>query len=188
MITYPAVFFEDGKYIGVEFPDLPGCFSQADNMNNAVTAAKKALRCYLADIAVENYPAPSDYPDATPIEMYSGDDDSHTKLYNEQTQKVVVIPMDVEFLGEKLQKKILQAAGVAWNIFRLVVSFTYLIRNIKCRPLCYTKKNPDCESGFFARFRCNANHWSGRRLVAVEPLANEVADDVDYDHYKNVIH
>ena len=99
----------------MEFPDLPGCFSQADDFKHAVTAAKKALRCYLADIAEENYPTPStlkNYPTATQIEMYSDDDDSHTKLYNEQTQKVVVIPMNVEFLGEKLQKKIKQAAGI----------------------------------------------------------------------------
>lgn len=115
MVRYPAIFFEDGKYIGVEFPDLPGCFSQADNVENAVNEAQKALRCYLSDVDEENYPKPSaitNYSNARDIEMDSIEDDSHKKLYNEETQKVVVIPMEVEFLGEKLQQKILQAAGM----------------------------------------------------------------------------
>ena len=50
MIKYPAIFFEDGNYIGVEFPDLPGCFSQADDLNNAINSARKALRCYLSNV------------------------------------------------------------------------------------------------------------------------------------------
>ena len=89
MNNYNAVFFEDGKYIGVEFPDLPGCFSQADNREQAEKSAQKALDCY-----------------------FGKGDDSHQKLFNEQTQQIIVIPMNVEFLGEKLQKKIIAAAGI----------------------------------------------------------------------------
>lgn len=114
MIKYPAIFFEDGNYIGVEFPDLPGCFSQADDLNHAIKAASKALRCYLSNIEEKNYPTPSatkNYPNAMEIEMYPIDDDSHTKLFNEKTKKVVVIPMEVEVLGEKLQQKILHTVG-----------------------------------------------------------------------------
>lgn len=115
MIKYPAIFFEDGKYIGVEFPDLPGCFSQADDLNHAVTEAGKALHCYLSDIEEKNYPAPSaikNYPNAIDIVMNDIDADSHQKLYNDETGKSIVIPLNVEFLGEKLQQKILQAAGI----------------------------------------------------------------------------
>ena len=115
MVQYPAIFFEDGEYIGVEFPDLPGCFSQADNLNNAITAAKKALSCYLSNIDEKDYPKPSEkdnFSNAVNIEMTVTDDDSHTKLYNDETKKTVVIPMNVETLGEKLQKKILKAAGI----------------------------------------------------------------------------
>ena len=114
-MKYPAIFFEDGDYVGVEFPDLPGCFSQAEDLNHAITSAEKALRCYLSDVEEKNFPKPSSiqsYSNAVEIEMHSTDDDSHAKLYNDKTQKVVVIPMNVEFLGEKLQQKILQASGV----------------------------------------------------------------------------
>ncbi len=89
MVKYPANFFEDGNYIGVEFPDLPGCFSQADNREQAEISAQKALDCY-----------------------FGNGDDSHKKLYNETTRKIIVIPMNVEVLGEKLQQKILRAAGI----------------------------------------------------------------------------
>ena len=59
----------------------------------------------------KNYPIPTkNYPNAIEIEMYPIDDDSHTKLFNEKTRKVVVIPMEVEVLGEKLQQKILSAS------------------------------------------------------------------------------
>ena len=76
MIKYPALLFEDGAYIGVEFPDLPGCFTQADNLTQAIQAAKKALHCYLADVDEKDYPTPKTYPDAVEIEMTSADDDS----------------------------------------------------------------------------------------------------------------
>lgn len=84
-------YFEDGEYIGVEFDDLPGCFSQADTREQAEINAQKALDCY-----------------------FDKGDDSHKKLFNEQTQKVLVIPMNVEYLGEKLKEKILAAAGVEY--------------------------------------------------------------------------
>ena len=90
MADYQAKFFEDGNYIGVEFPDLPGCFSQGDDMEGARIAAAQALRCYFDEL----------------------EDDSHKKLYNEETQKTIVIPMNVETLGEKLQAKIRAVAGV----------------------------------------------------------------------------
>ena len=89
MDKYTPNYFEDGAYIGVEFPDLPGCFSQADTREQAAISAKKALECYFGE-----------------------GDDSHKKLYNDQTQKTIVIPMNVECLGEKLREKILFAAGM----------------------------------------------------------------------------
>lgn len=91
MTDYPAKFFEDGQYIGVEFPDLPGCFSQGDDIEDAKFWATRAVDCYFG----------------------RGDDESHQKLYNPDTDKTVIIPMFKEHLGAKLQAKILAAAGVS---------------------------------------------------------------------------
>ena len=67
-------FFEDGDYTGVEFPDLPGCFSQAKDLNHVITSAEKALRCYLSDVEEKNFSKPSsihNYSNAVEIEMCS---------------------------------------------------------------------------------------------------------------------
>ena len=91
MTDYPAKFFEDGDSIGVEFPDLPGCFSQGDDIEDAKYWAARAVECYFG----------------------RGDDESNQTLYNAETDKTVVIPRFKERLGEKLQAKILAAAGVS---------------------------------------------------------------------------
>ena len=43
MDEYTPNYFEDVAYTGVEFPDLPGCFSQA------AISVKKALECYFGE-------------------------------------------------------------------------------------------------------------------------------------------
>ena len=46
-ITYPAVFHEeDGKY-WVEFPDLEGCLTNGDTVEESYERAKEALGFYL---------------------------------------------------------------------------------------------------------------------------------------------
>lgn len=46
---YPAVFHasEDVPGYWIEFPDLPGCFSQGDTINESMEYAKEALGLYL---------------------------------------------------------------------------------------------------------------------------------------------
>lgn len=90
-MKYPARFFDDGDYIGVEFPDLPGCFSQGDDIEDAKYWAARAIDCYFGREV----------------------DESHQRLYNAEQDKVVVVPTHKKFLGDKLQAKILAAAGVS---------------------------------------------------------------------------
>ena len=54
---YPAIFHEeDGRY-WVEFPDLPGCLTEGDTLEEAFLMAGDALYCFLSDDG--NQPAPS---------------------------------------------------------------------------------------------------------------------------------
>ena len=46
MIKYQAKIYKDGKSYSVEFPDLPGCFSMGDTLEEAKTMAKDALSLY----------------------------------------------------------------------------------------------------------------------------------------------
>ncbi len=48
---------EDKSYL-VEFPDLPGCFTEGDSLEEAMHNAREALTGYLASIFERNYKIP----------------------------------------------------------------------------------------------------------------------------------
>jgi len=49
MIKYQAKIYKDGKRFSVEFPDLPGCFSDGDTKQEARENAREALSLYLEE-------------------------------------------------------------------------------------------------------------------------------------------
>ncbi|MCJ8278206.1 MAG: type II toxin-antitoxin system HicB family antitoxin [Bdellovibrionales bacterium] len=49
MIKYQAKIKKDGKAYSVEFPDLPGCFSMGDTLEEAKQMASEALSLYLEE-------------------------------------------------------------------------------------------------------------------------------------------
>jgi len=55
---YPAVFQQDGDYVMVTFPDLPGCHTQGVDFTEAYRCAREVLGLHLEDF--DNYPLPSD--------------------------------------------------------------------------------------------------------------------------------
>ena len=63
---FPAVFTfyndENGKSIGITFPDLPGCVSCGDNIQDALNMARDALGSHLfcMELDNDNIPTPSD--------------------------------------------------------------------------------------------------------------------------------
>jgi antitoxin HicB len=52
MITYPAIFEYDDeeKVYNVRFPDLPGCFTYGETIDEAKSMAKEAITGYLQSI------------------------------------------------------------------------------------------------------------------------------------------
>lgn len=113
-MKYPAIFFEDGEYIGVEFPDLPGCFSQGKTFDEALQNASKALGKFLGEINF--YPESKftldDSNNIRLIEPSNDDEETHTLMINPLTRCRVVFPNNQEFLGDKLCEKIKKAAKV----------------------------------------------------------------------------
>lgn len=64
-LFYPAYFHhEDGAY-WVEFPDLPGCFTQGANLDDAYNMALEALRLHLSVLADKSLPTPEPSDAAT---------------------------------------------------------------------------------------------------------------------------
>lgn len=47
LVFYPAIFHEEEDSYWVEFPDLEGCFSRGDSLEDAYNNAKEALGLYL---------------------------------------------------------------------------------------------------------------------------------------------
>lgn len=50
---YPAIFSHEDDGISIEFPDLPGCLSCADDTEEAIKMAKEALGLHLYGIEEE---------------------------------------------------------------------------------------------------------------------------------------
>ena len=60
--VYPALFFHDEDAICVEFPDLPGCVTFGDTMEEALDSAKEALEGFLYSLEKDNDPVPAPTP------------------------------------------------------------------------------------------------------------------------------
>ena len=58
---YPAIFHKEEETYWVEFPDLPGCQTYGENLNQTVKAAQEALAGYLLVLMEEGktIPVPS---------------------------------------------------------------------------------------------------------------------------------
>ncbi len=62
LICYPAVFHKEPQGYWVEFPDLPGCLSQGETVEDSYRNAVEALGIYLDkenDLIERNIPEPS---------------------------------------------------------------------------------------------------------------------------------
>jgi predicted RNase H-like HicB family nuclease len=69
-ITYYASIVPDGSQFGVRVPDIPGCFSQGDNFEEAKAMAKEAIEGILYVYVRDGKPVPesrTEGPDLTPI-------------------------------------------------------------------------------------------------------------------------
>lgn len=63
MIRYQAKIYKDGKRWSVEFPDLPGCFSDGESLKEAKENAAESLSLYLEEARdpAWNIPKPKRY-------------------------------------------------------------------------------------------------------------------------------
>ncbi|WP_353203866.1 type II toxin-antitoxin system HicB family antitoxin [Sphingomonas sp.] len=68
-VYYPAIIERGAHGYGVFFPDLPGCVSAGDTLQDAARNAEEALDLHLSGLAEDGvaFPAPSDL-DAIPTD------------------------------------------------------------------------------------------------------------------------
>ena len=63
---YPAIFSPKGSGLEgytLEFPDIPGCFTCGDDMDECHWMAQDAIGLMLEDVDEKDYPAPSEVSD-----------------------------------------------------------------------------------------------------------------------------
>ena len=100
--AYPAIFTEDGSFYSVDFPDLEGCFTQGDDIVNALEMARDALSLMLCSMEDGDVPIPaaSDISDLVIpegekgfVSMISCDTFEYRKLYESKSvKKTLSIP------------------------------------------------------------------------------------------------
>lgn len=64
MRTYTVVLEleEDGGY-SVSVPALPGCYTQGDDLQDALANAREAIQCHVEALAMDGDPIPDDVRD-----------------------------------------------------------------------------------------------------------------------------
>ena len=66
-MKYSVVIHKDkNSDYGVTFPDLPGCFSAGETIEEALANAKEAAECHIEGILLDSEPLPI----AAPIEKH----------------------------------------------------------------------------------------------------------------------
>ena len=63
VLLYPG---EDGFWVA-EVPSLPGCISQGETREEALTNIKEAIELYLEVLQADGLPVPEDYPENTEL-------------------------------------------------------------------------------------------------------------------------
>ncbi|NCC95662.1 MAG: HicB family protein [Synergistales bacterium] len=89
--VYPALLSEDGEYVCVRFPDLPGCNTFGTDYADAIASAKDALGGHLLCMEDDNDPIPS----PTPV----------NKLEPEEDEVAVLIDVRMDILRKEEIKK-----------------------------------------------------------------------------------
>ncbi|MDA8091530.1 MAG: type II toxin-antitoxin system HicB family antitoxin [Nitrospiraceae bacterium] len=111
ILSYPAKIryhMEDKAYL-VEFPDLPGCLTEGETMDDAKQNAKEALTGYLASIFERNVriPEPSDIKGKS--------------IYHIEPEPEVAVPVILRKLREtrKLtQSDIAKLLGISYQAYQ----------------------------------------------------------------------
>jgi predicted RNase H-like HicB family nuclease len=78
---YPAVFSPEDSGYSVEFPDLPGCCTCGDSLEESLSMAKDALSLFLVELEDEK----QDIPEPSPIQSLSLEGNRFASLINADT-------------------------------------------------------------------------------------------------------
>ena len=95
---FPAVFHVDEEGVSVCFPDLPGCLTCADTMEEAFVRAKEAVQLHLYGMEedAEEIPSPTSL-----MEIKTSRGETIGLMSNKATNKTVTIPRWLDILARR---------------------------------------------------------------------------------------
>ena len=71
-LRFAAVIHKDEESgYGVTVPDLPGCFSAGDTLEEAIESAREAVACHIEGLLMDGEPV----PEQAPLEEHRTSDD-----------------------------------------------------------------------------------------------------------------
>ena len=127
MYFYPAVFQIEEQGYSVFIPDIPGCMTQGETMEEALAMAQEAIGLMLEEVAPADYPVPS-LPQDLPLEkdqftlMVPFDKLAYDKAYSAKSvKKTLSVPQCLDTLATErnvdfsniLQNALMRELGVS---------------------------------------------------------------------------
>ena len=93
-MRYPVVIHKDEESVyGVTVPDLPGCFSGGDTLEEAVESAQEAIACHLEGLLMDGEPIPT----RELFETHQASDDYRGGIW-------ALVPVDISKLSSKTKR------------------------------------------------------------------------------------
>ena len=108
--AYPAVFTKDGSFITVQFPDFESCYTQGENIVDAIEMAQDVLCLTLYELEEHgaSIPEPSDIHsvkssgDESFVTLVTCDTIEYRKFYdNKAVKKTLTIPSWLNTMAER---------------------------------------------------------------------------------------
>lgn len=126
--VYPAIFLKESNSYSVSFPDLDGCFTEGDTLEEAVEMAQEALGLYLVSLEERsiNVPDPTDNTDircaedefitlvSTQIEKY--------RRKNKSVKKTLTIP---QWLNDEAELRHINFSSVLQKALKEELQITH---------------------------------------------------------------
>ena len=93
-MRFPIVIHKDETSgYGVTVPDLPGCFSAGDSLDEAIESAHEAMTCHLEGLLMDGQPI----PEQAPLEIHQSDRAHKDGLW-------VIVPVDMSKLSSRAKR------------------------------------------------------------------------------------
>ena len=93
-MRFPIVIHkDDGSAYGVTVPDLPGCFSAGETVDEAMESAREAIACHIEGLLMDGEPIPA----CVPVEAHQANEDFRGGVW-------AIVSTDVSKLSSKARR------------------------------------------------------------------------------------